>query len=190
MKSLSRGRLALATGTWRIVRKCKSHPAPAELLCCLCGLVGTYCSTAVVLLWQCRWWWWWWWLLRLFLKEKNRLSVVMTSPSQCQCCVCSSSCRMAAAVDTTAAVLPFLAGLSPASAPAAAAAAATAVCCCCWCCSHSLLCMFQNFSAYSCVVFITMYHAVCKDEFQPFNRSYSELMFFTFIFRIIYFFQV
>ena len=118
MKSLSRGRLALATGTWRIVRKCKSHPAPAELLFCLCGLVGTYCSTAVVLLWQCRWWWWWWWLLRLFLKEKNRLSVVMTSPSQCQCCVCSSSCRMAAAVDTTAAVPQFLTGLSHASAPA------------------------------------------------------------------------
>ena len=39
-------------------------------------------------------------------------------------CVCSSSCRTAAAVDTTATVPPFLAGLSPASVPAAAAAAA------------------------------------------------------------------
>ena len=63
IKSLSGGRLALSPGRWRIVRKCKSHPAPgvpqctavvaAVLLCCRCGLVGTYCSTAVVLLW---WW--------------------------------------------------------------------------------------------------------------------------------------
>ena len=50
----------------------------------------------------------------------------MTSPSQCQCRVCSSSCRMTAAVDTTDAVTQFLAGLSPASAPTAAAS-------CCWC---------------------------------------------------------
>ena len=55
---------------------------------------------------------------------------------------------MAAAVDTTAAVPQFLAGLSPASAPAAAAAAAAAaaVYCCCWCCSHSLLCLFLKFA--------------------------------------------
>ena len=77
----------------------------------------------------------------MFLKIKNQLSVVITSPSQCQCnvCVCFSSCRIAAAVDKSAAVPPFLAGLSPASAPAAAAAAA-AVCCCC---SHSLLRMLS-----------------------------------------------
>ena len=39
MKSLSRGRLALSPGKWRIVRKCKSHPAPAS------------CRTAVLPLW-------------------------------------------------------------------------------------------------------------------------------------------
>ena len=60
---------------------------------------------------------------------------------------------MAAAVDATAAVPQFLAGLSPASAPAAAAAAA--VCCCCWCCSHSLLCMLLK-----CAVFVVLSYAV------------------------------
>ena len=49
----------------------------------------------------------WWCLLRMFLKFKNRLSVIMTSPAQCEC-VCSS-CRMAVGVDTTAAVPQFLA---------------------------------------------------------------------------------
>ena len=34
----------------------------------------------------------------MFLKIKNRLSVIMTSSGQCQRRVCSSSCRMAAAV--------------------------------------------------------------------------------------------
>ena len=78
----------------------------------------------------------------------------MTPPSQCQCCVCSSSCRMAAAVDTTAVVPQFLARLSPAFAPADAAAAA-AVCCWCWCCSYSLLCMFLK-----CAVFVVLTHAM------------------------------
>ena len=76
-----------------------------------------------------------WCPLRMFLKIKNRLSVVTTSPSQCQY-VCSS-CRTAAARDTTTAAVPILAGLSLASAPAAAAAATAAVCCCWWCCSLS-----------------------------------------------------
>ena len=64
---------------------------------------------------------------------------------------------MAAAVDTYAAVPQFLAGLSPASAPAAAAAAAAAaaVCCCWWCCSHSLVCMFLK-----CAVFVELIYAV------------------------------
>ena len=88
-------------------------------------------------------------------KIKSRLSVVTTSPSQCQCCVCSFPCRVAAAVDTAAAAVPqFLAGLSPPSAPAAAAAAAV-VCGRCWCCSHSLLCMFLK-----CAVFVVPIHAV------------------------------
>ena len=122
MKSLSRGKLALSPRRWRIVRKCKPHPAPAVLLCCRCGLVGTHCcgSAAVAAAAAAAAG-----LLRLFLKVKSRLSVVMTSPHQCQCCVCSS-CRMASGVDTTAAVPQLLAGLSLASAPAAAAAAAAA----------------------------------------------------------------
>ena len=37
-----------------------------------------------------------------------------------------------------------------------------------------------------CVFFITMYHAACKVEFQPFNRSYSQLFFTSF--NIIVFF--
>ena len=53
-----RGRLALSPGRWRIVRKCKSHRCTAVVrtaiqLCSRCGLAGTYCSNAVVLLW---WW--------------------------------------------------------------------------------------------------------------------------------------
>ena len=88
-----------------------------------------------------------WCLLRMFLKFKNRLSVVMALTSHCQC-IYSSFCRLAAAVDTTAAVPHILAGLSPASAPAAAAAA---VCGCCWGCSHSLLRMFQK-----CAVFVAL----------------------------------
>ena len=51
MKNFSWGRLAISPERWRIVRKCKSHPAPAVLLCCRCALVGAHCSTAVVLLW-------------------------------------------------------------------------------------------------------------------------------------------
>ena len=50
MKSLSRGRLALPPGKWRIVSANPTQLTPsAVLLCCRCGLVGTYCATAVVL---------------------------------------------------------------------------------------------------------------------------------------------
>ena len=75
---------------------------------------------------------------------------------------------MAAAVDNTAVVPQFLAGLSPASAPAAAAAAADAVSCCCWCCSHSLLCMFLK-----CAVFVVLIDAV-RGFFTKSNVSHTE----------------
>ena len=92
-------------------------------------------------------------------KNQNRLSVVMTLAINGQCqCVCSSG-RMAASVDTTAAVPQFLSGLSPASAPAAAATAA--VWCCWWCCSHSLLRMFLK-----CTAFVVLIYAVCVDYSQ------------------------
>ena len=45
MKSLSRERLALSPGRWRIVRKCKPHPAPGVPQVYRCG---AYCCTAVV----------------------------------------------------------------------------------------------------------------------------------------------
>ena len=34
-----------------------------------------------------------------------------------------------------------------------------------------------------------MYHAACKVEFQPFNRSYSQLTFSNFILRVIYIYR-
>ena len=62
MKSLSRGRLALSPGRRRTVRewnptqllayhRCTAEVRTAVLRCCRCGLVCTYLSAAVVLLW-------------------------------------------------------------------------------------------------------------------------------------------
>ena len=51
MKSLSRGRLALSPGRWRIVRKCKPGPAPgAQKYRFFCA----YCRIAVLPLWMGR----------------------------------------------------------------------------------------------------------------------------------------
>ena len=50
MKSLSRGRLALSPGRWRIVRKCKSHPAPGVPQVYRCGA----CCCAAVVDWSVR----------------------------------------------------------------------------------------------------------------------------------------
>ena len=48
MTSVSRGRLVLSPGTWRIVKKCESYPAPGVPQV---YRSGTYCRTAVLPLW-------------------------------------------------------------------------------------------------------------------------------------------
>ena len=102
MKSLSRGRFALSPGRWRIVRRCKPHPASGVPQVYPCRayfrtvLPGcTYCSTAVVLLW----WWvsrWvrggWWvldvWRLACDLRDGGRVVKQLTSPRFLPCCGC------------------------------------------------------------------------------------------------------
>ena len=84
--------------------RCTAVVRTAELLCCRCGLVGAYCSTAVVLLWWwvCRWVGGGWWVLgrwRLALSPGRwrivRTCKCHTAPGVPQVYRCRAYCRTA-----------------------------------------------------------------------------------------------